>query len=79
MAHAIEQEAERLCATLHRRNRVEALTRFIERANVNKRQIINRPVQRYNYCTAVHLAASNGLWECLEVLLKNGGKLHLSR
>ena len=76
MAHAIEQEAERLCAILHQR---EALTRFIERANVNKRQIINRPVRRYNGCTAVHLAASKGLWECLEVLLKNGGKLHLSK
>lgn len=38
-------------------------------------KLINHPLQRYNGRTSVHLAASNGLWECLEILLKKGGGL----
>ena len=36
-------------------------------------KLVNYPLQRYNGRTPVHLAASNGLWECLEILLENGG------
>ena len=38
-------------------------------------KLINHRIQRYNGRTSVHLAASNGLWESLEILLKNGGGL----
>lgn len=36
--------------------------------------VINQPLARYNGRTSVHLAASKGLWQCLEVLLKHGGE-----
>ena len=36
-------------------------------------EIINYKNTRQNGRTAVHLAASKGLWQSLEVLLKNGG------
>ena len=78
MAVTVDREAERLCAILQQDNCVEALSQYIKLVNQKKlqtKQIINRPVQLYNRCTAVHLAASKGLWECLELLLKNGGKL----
>ena len=38
-------------------------------------RLINYGIPRYNGRTAVHLAASNGLFECLEELLKLGGEL----
>lgn len=47
----------------------------IEQAGQSLEKVINYPLQRYNGRTPVHLAASNGLWECLEILLKNGGEL----
>ena len=37
------------------------------------KKVIDYAIQRYNGRTPVHLAASNGLWECLDVLLNNGG------
>ena len=37
-------------------------------------RFINHPLSRYNGRTPVHLAASKGLWQCLEVLLKHGGE-----
>ena len=37
------------------------------------KKVIDYAIQRYNGRTPVHLAASNGLWECLDILLKNGG------
>ena len=52
----------------------QALT-GIEQAGQSLEKVINFPLQRYNGRTPVHLAASNGLWECLEILLKNGGEL----
>ena len=36
-------------------------------------RLINNHVQRYTSRTAVHLAAANGLVDCLEILLKSGG------
>jgi len=50
-----------------------ALSEF-EQSGVQKEKLINYPIQRYNGRTAVHLAASNGLFDCLELLLKSGGK-----
>ena len=47
----------------------------IEQAGQPLEKVINYHLQRYNGRTPVHLAASNGLWECLEILLKNGGEL----
>lgn len=46
-----------------------------EHAGQPLNKVINYPLQRYNGRTPVHLAASNGLWECLEILLKDGGEL----
>lgn len=37
--------------------------------------LVNHPIQRYNGRTAVHLAADKGMDQCLELLLKSGGKL----
>ena len=37
-------------------------------------RVVNCPIKRYNDRTCVHLATSNGLYECLEELLKSGGK-----
>ena len=51
----------------------QALHEF-DQAGLQKEKLINYPIQRYNGRTAVHLAASNGLFDCLELLLKSGGK-----
>ena len=45
-----------------------------EQIGLQKDKIINFPMQRYNGRTAVHLAAGNGLFDCLELLLKCGGE-----
>ncbi len=47
------------------------LSRF-PRSTVLK--LINHPIKRYSGQTSVHLAAANGLWECLEILLLSGGR-----
>jgi uncharacterized protein YggL (DUF469 family) len=36
-------------------------------------ELINAPLSQYNKRTAIHLAAYNGLPDCLELLLKSGG------
>jgi hypothetical protein len=36
--------------------------------------LINYPIPRYNGRTAVHLAASKGLFQCLKLFLKSGGE-----
>lgn len=51
----------------------QALAEF-EQAGLQKDKLINYPIQRHNGRTAVHLAASNGLFDCLELLLKYGGE-----
>ena len=50
-----------------------ALTEF-EQCGLQKDKLINYPIQRYNGRTVVHLASSNGLVECLSLLLKSGGR-----
>ena len=50
-----------------------ALAEF-EQCGLQKDKLINYPIQRYNGRTVVHLAASNGLVDCLGLLLKNGGQ-----
>ena len=52
----------------------QALLGF-EQEGLHKEKLINHPIQRYNGRTSVHLAASNGLFDCLELLLKSGGEL----
>lgn len=49
-----------------------ALAEF-EQCGLQKDKVINYPIQRYNGRTVVHLAASNGLVDCLGLLLKSGG------
>lgn len=39
-------------------------------------QLINYNIPRYNGRTLIHIAANNGLFECLKELLKLGGKLY---
>ena len=46
----------------------------LEQTGLQKEKVINCSIQRYNGRTAVHLAASNGLFDCLELLLKSGGE-----
>ena len=46
----------------------------LEQTGLQKEKMINCSIQRYNGRTAVHLAASNGLFDCLELLLKSGGE-----
>lgn len=36
-------------------------------------KLINSRIRRYTGQTPVHLAAANGLIDCLEILLKSGG------
>ena len=36
-------------------------------------RLINSPIRRFEGRTPVHLAAANGLVECLEILLESGG------
>lgn len=45
-----------------------------EQVGLQKERLINFPIQRHNGRTTVHLAASNGMYDCLELLLKMGGK-----
>jgi ankyrin repeat protein len=52
----------------------QALTEF-EQVGLQVEKLINYPIQRFNGRTAVHLAASNGLYDCLELLLNSGGEL----
>ena len=44
-----------------------------EQIGLQKDKLINYPIQRYNGRTAVHLAANNGFYDCLDLLLKYGG------
>ena len=37
-------------------------------------ELINAPLSQYKKRTAIHLAAYNGLSDCLELLLKSGGE-----
>ena len=75
----IRQSAERLSdlltAELHPQQVTEkVISTLQELQSPTQEQVINYPLQRHNQRTAVHLAAGKGLWQCLEVLLKNGGE-----
>ena len=52
--------------------------RQLEEVRQNKqlslKSVINCPIKHYKNRTCVHLAAAYNLSECLEMLLKNGGK-----
>ena len=76
MARDLRQSSKRL-GTLMNSTAYEGLTedlkQFLQGTGLPMEKVINHPIQRFNGRTPVHLAASNGLWECLEILLKNGG------
>lgn len=73
----LKQRAENLAALLsaeqHPQVASEKLLKSLQEFP-QQEQAINYRLQRHNSRTAVHLAASKGLWQCLEVLLKNGGR-----
>ena len=75
-AHQLKQRVEALAAVLTaEQNEHKIWERLVstlqELPQQTKQDVVNYP--RQSGRTAVHLAASRGLWECLEVLLKNGG------
>ena len=80
MARELRQSSEllgNLMNSLPYEGQTEDLKRYMqefEQTGQPVERLINHPIQRYNGRTPVHLAASNGLWECLEILLKNGGR-----
>ena len=45
----------------------------LESEGLPVKEVINYGIPRYNRRTCIHLAAANGLWECLELMLKRGG------
>lgn len=49
-----------------------ALTEF-EEAGLSMKELINFPIRNHNGRTLVHLAARNGVLDCLELLLVLGG------
>ena len=77
----LKQRAETLSALLtaehHPQVASEKLSQTLRelRERSTQERVINFRLPRQNSRTAVHLAASKGLWQCLEILLKNGGKI----
>lgn len=73
------RDAEQLGILLNRApyaRQTEDLRAFLsnfDRSVVPK--LINSRIRRYTGQTPVHLAATNGLIDCLEILLKSGGML----
>ena len=50
--------------------------RDFERAGLQRCiELVNSPIQRHHGQTSVHLAAKNGLSDCLELLLEYGGNI----
>ena len=75
---ATSQAAARLGYLLNEpvlNQRVELLQQTLDEYDSQKDKIINSPIQRHYGRTAVHLAAGNGLFDCLELLLSYGGEL----
>ena len=77
----IQQVSEKLGTLLASRlydGQTDQFKRQLREVSRNKqvalKRVINYPIKRYNYRTCVHLAASNGLYECLQELLQSGGK-----
>lgn len=73
------QYADRLASILSQEgaqlSSVRDLLSAVEQdGSLETKQVVNHPLQRYSGRTAVHIAAANGMWECLELLLKNGGR-----
>ena len=79
MARDIRQSSEKLGILMNAQpydGQTERLKQFLnefERVGLPPDKVINYGIQRYNGRTPVHLAAANGLWECLDLMLKNGG------
>ena len=78
MDKTTRQYADRLANILSKETALPSSVRELLNAveqdgSLEAKQVINHPQQRHGGRTAVHIAANNGLWECLELLLKNGG------
>ena len=77
MARDIRYRSERLANLLNSPpfpGQADEVKRYLsEFGSVGSGGLINYQIQRYNGRTAVHIAASNGLFECLEELLRLGG------
>ena len=77
-AQIIRQCAERLGILMNSGSQqTEHLKQYLadlERQGLPLDKLINYGIQRYNGRTPVHLAAANGLWEGLDLMLKNGGQ-----
>lgn len=71
------RDAEQLGILLNRApyvRQTEDLREFLSRYEPSiVPRLINSRIRRYTGQTPVHLAATNGLIDCLEILLKNGG------
>ena len=73
----LKQRAEALATILtskdHPQKILESVVAYLQQGE-RQAEVINCPTSRQNGRTAVHLAASEGLWQSLEVLLKNEGQ-----
>ncbi len=76
----VRQSAERLGILMNSASQFDDPTEILkqhlqefERQGLPVDKLINYGLQRYNGRTPVHLAAANGLWECLELMLRSGG------
>lgn len=76
LKHRAETLAAILTAEHHPQVASEKLSQTLRELGEKstQEQVINFRLPRQNSRTAVHLAASKGLWQCLEILLKTGGK-----
>ena len=79
----INSASERLAKLLNASpyaGQTEDLKRFLDNYSSfhqSVERLVNYPNPPYHGRTAVHLAANNGLFDCLEELLKRGGQLKL--
>ena len=71
------QDAEQLGILLNKpsyKEQTDDIRKFLSNVEPSSLpRLINSHIRRYTGQTPVHLAATNGLVECLEILLKNGG------
>lgn len=59
-------------------NSVDQLRQALEQIGSQREKLINFPLEANNGKTVVHLAASMGQSDCLELLLRSGGEFIVS-
>ena len=78
MSQEIRYRSEKLANILNRSpSPADELKRFLSECSSNGFslvRLINYQIPRYNGRTVVHIAANNGLFKCLEELLRLGGE-----